>query len=518
MDLKIQIATRQNEITSLLESQEKSKLQYATLAKESEEKIRKLKGLLAQASKSLQDSKKAVNEKDAEVERLNSQVEQLQNECVNLAAKNSEQNSVINRLQIEIQDDRDIAAIKANEYVDFQSYKIKAHTALQQSSVIAFEAKVLELEEQNSKLEREKSEIMQETVSLNERVETMSAELNSALDQLVTFETQMKKYEGLSRELTVLRHEVEVCNRRMEAEHQLHAEALQARDNHHKTQLEHLRQDAQRDAAALQEVVAERVAELRAAQAQIDALTSSVAAAQAEAAKAAGEADRARAIAAQASAAAASGNFAAVLAAAGGAPNTSSAAGAGFPPSLQSVGGGFFGGVQPSPILSGSIAISPSASRRQSISAHNSVRESFADLLSKGMLGGEGSVRTTSIGDFGQRDREELIRNSQKISEMLADAEEQILKLREQEQILKEEIRKKERAERREELLVKRQNVEYLKNIVLSFLETDAKEQLIPVITKVLELSPDEVKRVRASMMGMEDEKVRANLPNFGFF
>ncbi|KAJ3193160.1 hypothetical protein HDU82_002904, partial [Entophlyctis luteolus] len=302
MDLKIQIATRQNEITSLLESQEKSKLQYATLAKESEEKIRKLKGLLAQASKSLQDSKKAVNEKDAEVERLNSQVEQLQNECVNLAAKNSEQNSVINRLQIEIQDDRDIAAIKANEYVgnfgssslkeniqeikcrnlqseltvlksDFQSYKIKAHTALQQSSVIAFEAKVLELEEQNSKLEREKSEIMQETVSLNERVETMSAELNSALDQLVTFETQMKKYEGLSRELTVLRHEVEVCNRRMEAEHQLHAEALQARDNHHKTQLEHLRQDAQRDAAALQEVVAERVAELRAAQAQIDALT-----------------------------------------------------------------------------------------------------------------------------------------------------------------------------------------------------------------------------------------------------
>ncbi|KAJ3209958.1 hypothetical protein HDU82_009043 [Entophlyctis luteolus] len=134
------------------------------------------------------------------------------------------------------------------------------------------------------------------------------------------------------------------------------------------------------------------------------------------------------------------------------------------------------------------------------------------------MLGGEGSVRTTSIGDFGQRDREELIRNSQKISEMLADAEEQILKLREQEQILKEEIRKKERAERREELLVKRQNVEYLKNIVLSFLETDAKEQLIPVITKVLELSPDEVKRVRASMMGMEDEKVRANLPNFGFF
>ncbi|KAJ3043852.1 hypothetical protein HDU99_009954 [Rhizoclosmatium hyalinum] len=107
--------------------------------------------------------------------------------------------------------------------------------------------------------------------------------------------------------------------------------------------------------------------------------------------------------------------------------------------------------------------------------------------------------------------------NFEKVSELLAEAEEEIRRLTQQEQVLKEEIRKKERADMREELLVKKQNVEYLKNIILSFLETDAKEQLLPVVTKVLELSPDEVKRIKSSLMGMEEEKVRA-ATSFGFF
>lgn len=58
--------------------------------------------------------------------------------------------------------------------------------------------------------------------------------------------------------------------------------------------------------------------------------------------------------------------------------------------------------------------------------------------------------------------------------------------------MLKEEIRNLDRAERRQNL-----SVDYLKNIVLKYLETTDKEPLLPVLTTVLQLSPAEVASLR---------------------
>lgn len=58
--------------------------------------------------------------------------------------------------------------------------------------------------------------------------------------------------------------------------------------------------------------------------------------------------------------------------------------------------------------------------------------------------------------------------------------------------MLKEEIRNLDRAERRQNL-----SVDYLKNIVLKYLETSDREQLLPVLTTVLQLSPAEVASLR---------------------
>ena len=59
-------------------------------------------------------------------------------------------------------------------------------------------------------------------------------------------------------------------------------------------------------------------------------------------------------------------------------------------------------------------------------------------------------------------------------------------------QLLKEEIRNQDRAERRQNL-----SVDYLKNIVLKYLETTDREPLLPVLTTVLQLSPAEVASLR---------------------
>jgi hypothetical protein len=59
-------------------------------------------------------------------------------------------------------------------------------------------------------------------------------------------------------------------------------------------------------------------------------------------------------------------------------------------------------------------------------------------------------------------------------------------------QVLKEEIRNLDRSEKRQGL-----NVDYLKNVVLKYLEASDREPLLPVLTTVLQLSPTEVASLR---------------------
>jgi hypothetical protein len=63
--------------------------------------------------------------------------------------------------------------------------------------------------------------------------------------------------------------------------------------------------------------------------------------------------------------------------------------------------------------------------------------------------------------------------------------------------------------------------MEYLKNIVFSFLETPAKDPLVPVIAKLLELSPDEVKRLKNTIITTPQgstTSLTGSLTNFGGF
>lgn len=87
-----------------------------------------------------------------------------------------------------------------------------------------------------------------------------------------------------------------------------------------------------------------------------------------------------------------------------------------------------------------------------------------------------------------------------RIAELEAEALEyqKEISMREQlESVLKEELRKKEREETRSNLKGKDTDMEYLKNIVLKLLETGNYEVLLPVVSTLLALSPEEVERVR---------------------
>ena len=90
------------------------------------------------------------------------------------------------------------------------------------------------------------------------------------------------------------------------------------------------------------------------------------------------------------------------------------------------------------------------------------------------------------------------------LTELLNDNEATVMRLTEQAKLLKEEIRRMERNQKREE---ETSNMEYLKNILLKYISLkvgEERQQLVPVLTTMLKLSPEEKGQLDAAALGEE--------------
>lgn len=80
-----------------------------------------------------------------------------------------------------------------------------------------------------------------------------------------------------------------------------------------------------------------------------------------------------------------------------------------------------------------------------------------------------------------------------------------------QNSLLKEEIRRLEREEKREAELSNEKNMEYLKNVFVQFLKPESvpaeRGQLVIVLQRVLHLSPNEVDILKAASGEQKKEK-----------
>ncbi|CAO3625590.1 unnamed protein product [Cunninghamella blakesleeana] len=86
-------------------------------------------------------------------------------------------------------------------------------------------------------------------------------------------------------------------------------------------------------------------------------------------------------------------------------------------------------------------------------------------------------------------------KEAKRLRDMVQESEEQILALRKQEKILKDELRKLDLKDKRENM-----NVEYTKNVLLKFLMSENKEFLVPVIAKILFLDENETEQLLKSI------------------
>ncbi|XP_069676250.1 GRIP and coiled-coil domain-containing protein 2-like isoform X5 [Periplaneta americana] len=97
------------------------------------------------------------------------------------------------------------------------------------------------------------------------------------------------------------------------------------------------------------------------------------------------------------------------------------------------------------------------------------------------------------------RTKEQLVLSECRIKHLtglLTEAERDLAKLTQQNQVLKEEIRRQQRSVEREQHA---QNFEYLKNVVLKFVTLqggDERSRLVPVLNTILKLSPEETNQL----------------------
>jgi len=100
---------------------------------------------------------------------------------------------------------------------------------------------------------------------------------------------------------------------------------------------------------------------------------------------------------------------------------------------------------------------------------------------------------TGTVEDSSSNREIELKKQVQNLMDLLNESERNVRELTKKESNLKEELDKMNRDEKRTTV-----NMEYLKNVVLRFLESNEKEKLVPVITNLLQLDSKEIERLQA--------------------
>nr|KAJ3421494.1 hypothetical protein HK105_003338 [Polyrhizophydium stewartii] len=449
-DFRIQIANRNRELATAQETIAAKTAEYEKLQKEHEDRVRKLKGLLLAANKSITESKKLMGQREAETEELKSRLEASLAAEQELRERNDHLQKTVERMSSETLDDRDARQMQlqdlqkqltaaraeaADVRAEFQSYKVRAAAALQKSSTSAVERRAADLEEIRVRLERETLDQQEQLAQAQTRFRALEVDLATALDQLAIADANIKRLERSDAEMQTLKLEVESLNRKLALEKQLHEQASSAT-------IEAL----QSEIIALKEQLARTLADLerhRKSSGHRDSISS-------DTSRSAG-------------------------AAGGPAPAT--------PTAITSA-------VLPTPLSRTMSAHSshwgeavPGLARNGSFSAHN------------------------AISSYKEKEYQLQI---QQLQEVLTENEAEIERLHSQEKLLKEELRRIDRMEKRQDL-----SVEYLKNVVLSFIESDVKEPLVPIIAQILHLSPDEAQRVRKKVHRPEDDSI---IPSFGFF
>lgn len=236
-DYKLQIASRQAEITSLQKVLAKKTEECEKIVKDRDEKLKKLKGLLLAANKNITDNKKLISDTQAEVSQLKEtnekliqqenasrdHVEHLKRDAEEISSRykgvDESQASRVEELSKQLQ----IAQAQLYEaQVEFQNYRSRAHAVLQQNGSSAFEKRIETLEETIMKLEREATIKDDEYTACQKRISYLQKDLTSSIDQITKLEANLIMLEDADLKLKLLQGQLNIAHEHLESEVSVH--------------------------------------------------------------------------------------------------------------------------------------------------------------------------------------------------------------------------------------------------------------------------------------------------------
>ncbi|KAF9437654.1 hypothetical protein BGZ76_011768 [Entomortierella beljakovae] len=458
-----------------------------------DEKMKKMKAIFAAANKNLNEYRQSIAAKDEEISDLKSQLENRQP----TEEQSNEQSQAVKDMEEELKNQSELAAARLQQMeskykqsnaqleklkVEYQQYKQRASALLQEQREAVQsddDSKLRELQNQLGDLTNENRSVTSDLQDSEARRSVLEGELQLAMDQIASLESTQeisrrqerqhtRQLKELERSLKDAQRERETAESRIASLQELkeaEAQNLMQELGGNTKYIEERLAKKEEENAELHRILDRSSDELSAAKLEIQNLRDLISNSEATADIATNE----------------------ILS-----PTPEN----GFKP---------YGQLNISTVLPTRPINSPyeldspvsRASSSLSLPVERPIYSTLSELLASKPLvdrspfGDSSSTHGGPIALSSSKEKEYQVK-LQHLTELLNESESNHQRLLDQEKVLKEEIRNLDRAERRQNL-----SVDYLKNIVLKYLETSDREPLLPVLTTVLQLSPAEVAILR---------------------
>ncbi|KAF9920286.1 hypothetical protein FBU30_009905 [Linnemannia zychae] len=499
-ELELQLSTKSEQHHALEEALAQRTSELTKQKSDHDEKMKKMKAIFAAANKNLNEYRTSIAAKDEEIVELKAKLENPESN----ADQSQEQSQLVQDLEAELKNQSDNAAAKFQQMegkykqlssqheklkVEYQQYKQRASALLQQqreSVQTNDDDKLKELQTQLQDLMKENKSTIVELQEAESKRIALEGELQLALDQIASLESSqeisrrqerqhVRQLKELERSIKDAQRDREAAESRVASLQELRAVEAQSLMQELGGNTKHIEErlaKKEEENSELQKILDRLGDELTAAKQEIQTLRDVVSNSEMNSEGSLTNVER-------------------------------GPVGTGTPQTFEPEKGhsqlhistalasrsSFSPPDQESPISRASSSLSLPVERPP-------VYSTLSDLLAAKPL-----VERSPFGDThtpssatplsSTKEREYQIK-LQHLTELLNESEANHQRLLDQEKVLKEEIRNLDRAEKRQNL-----SVDYLKNIVLKYLETTDKEPLLPVLTTVLQLSPAEVASLR---------------------
>ncbi|KAI8815218.1 hypothetical protein BJ742DRAFT_8492 [Cladochytrium replicatum] len=360
---------------------------------------------------------------------------------------------------------------------EFNGYKIRAHAAIQKSGgPNIHQSRIQELEAEKRTMERDLMSKASEIVQFSLRVQSLQSELSTAAEQMTSMEIEMDRLESKVLESHRLREQLEDSERKARIERDMHQEALRLKDAQLQPLLEATRAEIHKKYVEMEEKLHSKDEQNQSLNAISERLNNDLSSVREEVSRAQAEIQSLRIVA---------------DAHRSGLTNEAKSPTIASPPANPFSAG--------SSRTTSRYPLDDSGSHNTDTTVSPRASSTYFNLQTAQF------VPTVDVTPTGPTFRErEFAMQLQQLSELLSDSDRTNQRLAEQEKILKEEIRRLQRSESLEKTL----NLEYLRNVIVAFLETslsnptrDSRQRekdlmsLVPVVSQILYLSQNEVAR-----------------------